>query len=281
MANTFKVTVQTQQAQDKRFPGAMRINSKDDADLLVAHGWEVAHTTKTGKFYMMAPDGVKKKNPVIEIDTDALLEDMEDTDDNVIPFKRDRSREDWLTEVVEMVSPWFEDIGMQVPKYRVTTGFLGRGQMRGMCTSPKESRDYTTEIEISQTLDDPLEVTVELMHELVHAVAGPEHKHDGVFRAIAKGVGLLSPIAEAKASDVLLSGLELVIAEVGPYPHAKINAADRPKQTKRMLKCECPSCGYLVYLSQKWASIGTPLCPTDKVHMVMADEPGKDGDEAA
>jgi hypothetical protein len=30
-----------------------------------------------------------------------------------------------------------------------------------------------------------------------------------------------------------------------------------------MLKAVCPSCGYTVRLSQKWAAMGLPLCGTD------------------
>ena len=34
-----------------------------------------------------------------------------------------------------------------------------------------------------------------------------------------------------------------------------------PKQTTRMLKCECPACGYTVRTTRKWLDIAVPTCP--------------------
>jgi len=33
------------------------------------------------------------------------------------------------------------------------------------------------------------------------------------------------------------------------------------KQTTRMIKAECPSCGYTARISQKWVDVGLPTCP--------------------
>jgi hypothetical protein len=39
---------------------------------------------------------------------------------------------------------------------------------------------------------------------------------------------------------------------------------DRPKkQSTRMLKAECPECGYTIRLAKKWAEVGLPSCPSD------------------
>jgi hypothetical protein len=69
-----------------------------------------------------------------------------------------------------------------------------------------------------------------------------------------------------------------------PYPHGAItgrgeilvpptNPGDKPvilrpddrpkKQGTRMLKAECPECGYTIRLTKKWADVGLPTCPTD------------------
>lgn len=33
------------------------------------------------------------------------------------------------------------------------------------------------------------------------------------------------------------------------------------KQTTRMLKCECPQCGYTVRTTRKWLDVAVPVCP--------------------
>ena len=53
---------------------------------------------------------------------------------------------------------------------------------------------------------------------------------------------------------------------------------DRPKkQSTRMLKAECPECGYTIRLSKKWADVGLPNCPTDGAALALdgADEANK------
>jgi hypothetical protein len=54
-----------------------------------------------------------------------------------------------------------------------------------------------------------------------------------------------------------------VLASLGAYPHAPLNVGTRKTQSTRMLKAVCPTCGYTVRLSAKWADKGLPTCPTD------------------
>jgi hypothetical protein len=39
--------------------------------------------------------------------------------------------------------------------------------------------------------------------------------------------------------------------------------SNRKVQTTRRLKAVCPSCGYTVRLTSKWAALGLPSCPVD------------------
>jgi hypothetical protein len=73
------------------------------------------------------------------------------------------------------------------------------------------------------------------------------------------------------------------LPQLGQYPHGAITGRgeilvpptepgdkpiilrpdDRPKkQSTRMLKAECPECGYTIRLTKKWADVGLPRCPT-------------------
>lgn len=42
-------------------------------------------------------------------------------------------------------------------------------------------------------------------------------------------------------------------------------------QTTRMIKCECLECGYVVRTSRKWAAMGLPICPVDKISMIVSN----------
>jgi hypothetical protein len=62
------------------------------------------------------------------------------------------------------------------------------------------------------------------------------------------------------------------IASIGPYPHGRLNASDRPgkKQTTRMLKAACAVTGYTVRLTKKWIDDeGAPLCPCCQTVMTL------------
>jgi len=54
-----------------------------------------------------------------------------------------------------------------------------------------------------------------------------------------------------------------IISSLGAYPHAALTMNTKKVQTTRMLKAVCPSCGYTVRLTSKWAALGLPSCPQD------------------
>lgn len=43
--------------------------------------------------------------------------------------------------------------------------------------------------------------------------------------------------------------------------------AGPPVQGTRMLKCQCPECGYTVRTTRKWIDVATPVCPVDGAEM--------------
>ncbi len=56
-----------------------------------------------------------------------------------------------------------------------------------------------------------------------------------------------------------------VVPIIGPYPAAPIKLEEK-KQTSRLLKCACGTCGYPVRVTQQWLeSAGPPFCPTDRI----------------
>ena len=69
-------------------------------------------------------------------------------------------------------------------------------------------------------------------------------------------------------SEAFKQRLAPILAELGDYPHAKLDASNRKKQTTRLIKTECPRCGYTARVARKWLDVGAPICPTDNVQMV-------------
>src|SRR5919109_3178501 len=75
-----------------------------------------------------------------------------------------------------------------------------------------------------------------------------------------------------------------LLPQLGQYPHGAITGSgeilvpptepgdkpvilrhdDRPKkQSTRLLKAECPECGYTIRLTKRWAALGLPSCPIE------------------
>ena len=181
------------------------------------------------------------------------------------------NREDWLSAAVSELRPFFDAVGAPLPaNVRVTCGFPSNAKRSGAigeCWADTASADKTFEVLISPVLDDPLRVFDVLVHELCHATAGAMN-HGVNFQKVA-GLMYLVPSAGPKGWKATGPALGFVqtygsiIDSLGPYPHAALTMSNRKVQTTRMLKAVCPSCGYTVRLTSKWAALGLPSCPVD------------------
>lgn len=181
------------------------------------------------------------------------------------------TREAWLTalmhalaaEVFEPIEPGStKDIG----NWRVSCGWPGGGARRtaiGQCWSELVSAGKFTEMFISPVLGTPAEVDHVLVHEMVHASVGTDAGHKGPFVKLARKLGLIGKPTATTAGDELRAKLDAITATLGPYPHAKMDPkhSGRKPQTTRMLKLECPGCGYVARTTQKWIDVGLPSCP--------------------
>lgn len=186
------------------------------------------------------------------------------------------TREAWLTAAVRDLAPLFDAVGESLPPVRVSVGWPGgRGRKNaviGQCWSPDAATDGVAQVFISPTLNDPAVILSTLVHELVHAVDRNTSGHRGRFAKIARAVGLTGKMTATTAGEALAARLTAVAAGLGTFPHAALRSgadgAHKPQGT-RMLKVECPNCGYIVRTTAKWLDQGVPTCPCG-VHM-MAD----------
>ncbi len=194
------------------------------------------------------------------------------------------NREHWLTEAVACLER--EVFGnYSIPSnLRVSCGLPSKGAFStkkrtvGQCWDAEATIDKHFEIYISPVLSDPLKVLATLVHEIVHAVAGIKAKHRGAFKKIAKDVGLEGKMTATVAGERLTKTLMHVAEELGVYPMGALHSNEQEKkQSTRMIKLECTSCGYIVRTTKKWIELGLPVCQCGT--QFEADDSGEEGGE--
>lgn len=194
----------------------------------------------------------------------------------------EQTREAWLSELVRRLDPLFATQGAEIPvNIRVTCGFPShralngtRRQTIGQCWSSSASRDKHFEIMVSPVIADATVVAATLAHELVHAAVGLEHGHNATFRKLALAIGLQGRMTATVAGEAFKRHLAPIVAAIGPYPHAELDASAQSsgpkKQATRLLKCQCDECGYVVRVTRTWIEdVGLPHCP---VHGEMQEQ---------
>jgi SprT-like family len=190
---------------------------------------------------------------------------------NSIPL----TREAWLLFAVGHVAPIFSEAGFTVPRVRVSCAVPAtsrRGSAVGQCWPTSKSADQVNEIFISPVYHDPVDVLDTLVHELVHAVDDCQHRHGREFKEIALAVGLQGKMREASAGPKLKSRLEqiaaVMLAELGPYPHARLSVGGALyEQSRKPARAECPHCKFKVSMLRSHMKLGPPICPKDMVPM--------------
>jgi len=178
------------------------------------------------------------------------------------------TREAWLNKVAdEHLWPLIADHdGARAPKVRISVGFPkgshGGRKSIGQCWPEHASGDKTFEIFISPILA-PYDAVSTLLHELIHASVGLKAGHRGPFKRLAVAVGLEGKMTATVAGKELGLKIGRWLKALPKYPHAPMNdGAGAPgKQGPRLIKCECPNCGYTVRVTRKWLEIGNPQCP--------------------
>jgi len=181
------------------------------------------------------------------------------------------TREEWLNSATEgLVGEVLLPAGLAIdgPR-RVSCGWPSRGALAatrrkiGQCWAPTASGDGTHELFVSPAIEEPVRVLDILLHEMIHAAIGCDKKHGPAFKRAMLDVGLAGKPTATYAEDgtALHAALADLAGRLGPYPHAKIDYTARPKEGTRLLKAECPECGYTVRVTRKWLDVGLPTCP--------------------
>lgn len=201
---------------------------------------------------------------------------------DISPLGTAAERQAWLDRAVVAYRKRFASAGYTVPDHvRVAPGWpvgsrskRGGSKTVGECYPHVASADRAWEIFISPLLGvtsdgmahkQSVAVLEVLSHELVHATIGTKHGHGKVFKKAATTLGHTGKMTSTDAGPALVEFAESFIAKHGTYPMGRLSRTEGRKiQTTRLLKCECPECGYVARVTAKWIKdAGAPVCPTD------------------
>ncbi|MCC2626586.1 MAG: hypothetical protein K0S14_236 [Thermomicrobiales bacterium] len=187
-------------------------------------------------------------------------------------------REQWLHRVAQLLLPTF---GLkEYPKFRVSCGFPStgrRGRRIGECWASEASKDANHEIFIHPGYDDGVEVAAILAHEIGHVIAGVAAKHGPDFKKVIKPLGLEGRACATVPGEGFKQLITPILKEAGAYPHGALAtggiSTKGPKQSTRMIKVHCESCGYTLRSTQMWLTHGVPVCPNEDCdnHGVMME----------
>ena len=187
------------------------------------------------------------------------------------------TREEWLVAAVEEFRAVFAAQAVPIPaKVRVSCGFPSTAKRSGAigeCWADTASADKSMEIMVSPVLSDTHRVVDVLVHELCHTTKGAMN-HGLSFQKVADAMHLIPSATKGykatSGGDAFKQAFGPIIDGLGEYPHAQLSMSTRKVQATRMLKAVCPSCGYTIRLTAKWAARGLPICHNDGSTFIQA-----------
>lgn len=191
------------------------------------------------------------------------------------------NREHWLETAIGELKPYFTQNGYTVPQVRVSVGWpKGARKAIGQCFKTVCAKDGVGQVFVSPVVDDGYLALEILVHELLHAATDCEGGHGAVFKRGMIALNLTGKPTATVAGEGLKVVLQTLSQTLGPFPHSALNPAEQvKKQSTRLLKVACESCGYTVRVTRKWVDeVGTPICPHNLEPMVESgkEEPGDD-----
>jgi hypothetical protein len=195
-----------------------------------------------------------------------------------------RNREAWLTDFVALSLPLIKErtgLSQGSVKIKISCGFpcsgarvrKNGGYTAGQCHHTHGTDRKFFQIFIHPTLTDTTEIGGTVIHEVIHALLPGGTGHKKPFAQAAKKMGLVGKATQAGAEKdtELAARIAEIVEQLGEYPHEGLTAYGK-KQTTRLLKAMCGSCGYTVRVTSKWIDeAGYPICPSCNEEMCGAD----------
>jgi hypothetical protein len=175
------------------------------------------------------------------------------------------TREEWLSAMLHTrVAPLLARHGATVPAdCKVSVGFPGGGSARkriGEAWPRSRSKIGVNEIFLNPVMSDVAKVVDVLVHEAIHAADNCVSGHKGFFRKTAKAVGLEGKMTSTHAGATLREWIQIQISTMPVFDYGSLDLTGRKKQTTRMRKFSCGSCGAVWRMSGKWSPFQCPCC---------------------
>jgi hypothetical protein len=201
-------------------------------------------------------------------------------------------REAWLLALVAKLAPEIEArAGLKMPPILISVGFPSSGGLNargktaiGQCWLP-QGEGKPAHIFVSPLISEPNQIVYIVAHEMLHAALPAGAGHKKPFQVAAKAIGHTAPFTECHSeiekAPAFFAWATQVLDALPAYPHDALGApaTKEKKQSTRMLKAECPACGYTVRLAKKWVvEVGAPICPKHDVMIVELPD-DEEGDE--
>ena len=165
----------------------------------------------------------------------------------------ENTREAWLVKAADLITdliicPAAEALNetYDLEHFRVSIGHPQSKGAIGECWKKSASADNYNEIFITPHEDNSTAILATLVHELIHAADDCQSGHKNFFARMARKCGLVGKLTATTAGDELQERLLDIVDALGEIPHHKLDSKHRvkPKQSTRMLKIECSSCGF-------------------------------------
>jgi hypothetical protein len=151
-------------------------------------------------------------------------------------------RETWLLSAVDALRDGiFKPHGVDIPTLKLSVGLPHARNQRKVKVQyfpPADNADGVASIFVSPLVDDG-SLIIGNLYALLKSTFAP-----------------LKQTLPQFTQDMS----DLFLATLGKYPSAALKLPDADTQATRMLKMECPACGYVVRATQRWISKGKPVC---------------------
>jgi hypothetical protein len=189
-------------------------------------------------------------------------------------------RQLWLEKATEALRERFAGLGYALPvKLRYSIGWpkLKSCGASAETWAASASSDGHIEQFISPEANDSPTIISWMTHEHVHAAVGVEAGHGPAFKQCALALGLVGKMRSTTMGEEAAAWTEALFKRIGPYPGGSLALATRKKQSARLLKCVCGTCGdgkdhYSLRITRKWLDeLGPPVCPGCGLTMVEED----------
>ena len=197
-----------------------------------------------------------------------------------LKVSKPKTREEWLAQFVERSRPIFKKAGHPLPKkVRCSVGFPSKGiraKSIGECWEANATKDGVCEIFIRPSLqDDSSRIADVLTHELCHAALGHAEGHGKVFKYLATALGLTGKMTATTAGPAWHEWADPIVKSLGKFPGRELKgtlAGGKKKQTTRMIKLVCDSCGWGCRTTKSHIEAAAVLmCPTECGGELVAD----------